>query len=221
MDALLDLLPFQSLEELIRWGGYGVLVAIVFAETGLLIGAFLPGDSLLIATGMVCAAGHLDLWTVMALLSIAAIAGDSVGYWFGAKTGPRLFNRPNSRFFRREHLLKTQEFYERYGGFTIVIARFMPFARTFAPICAGIAQMEYRRFLAFNICGGLLWVCGVSALGFFLGSIPGIEGQLHLVIAVVIFLSVLPGIIHIGRARLAARHAAVTPPPASEAPEKA
>ena len=200
MHELLSALP--TLEEIVRWGGYTGLFAIIFAETGLLLGAFLPGDSLLITTGVFARAGELNILVLMSLLSVAAILGDSVGYWFGAKTGRPLFDRPNSRFFKREHLLKTQEFYEKYGGFAIVLARFMPFARTFAPICAGIATMRYSQFLLYNVFGGLLWVCSMSLTGYYLaGLVPDIESKIHIVIGVVIFLSILPGIVHLLRAR--------------------
>ncbi|MFN0159413.1 MAG: DedA family protein [Bacteroidota bacterium] len=185
-----------TLEEIVLWGGYIGLFAIIFAETGLLIGFFLPGDSLLVTAGLLASQGFLDITWLNILLCIAAITGDAVGYYIGLRAGHSLFNRPESRFFKRSHLLKTKEFYDKYGGITIVLARFMPFARTFAPVVAGIAEMKYRRFAMFNIFGGIGWITSMTLLGYFLGrSIPGIEKKIEYVIAVVIFLSILPLII--------------------------
>jgi membrane-associated protein len=209
----------HSLEDLIRWGGYLVLLSIVFAETGLLIGFFLPGDSLLIVAGLFAARGHLDILLLILLLSAAAIVGDTVGYWFGNKTGPRLFARPNSRWFKREHLLKTQEFYEKHGGITIVLARFIPLLRTFAPIVAGVAGMEYRRFVAYNIFGGIGWVTTMTLVGYWLGSrfTPAqLDRYLHLIIGAVIFLSILPPILHAAKER---RRSRVSPLAAGPEPE--
>jgi membrane-associated protein len=198
----------HSLEELIRWGGLVVLVAIVFAETGLLVGFFLPGDSLLITAGLFAARGDLPIVWLLASLSLAAIAGDTVGYWFGHHTGPRLFARPDSRFFRREHLLKTQAFYEKHGGKTIVLARFVPLIRTFAPVVAGVAGMSYRRFMAYNIWGGIGWVFSMCLTGYCLGRfVPGIRepGAIEKLIMVVILLSVLPIVYHAWKERRHAR----------------
>jgi membrane-associated protein len=199
----------RDLDELIRWGGYAVLVAIVFAETGLLVGFFLPGDSLLVMAGLVAATGDLEIVTLMVLLSAAAIIGDTVGYWFGFKTGPRLFARPDSRLFKREHLLKTKAFYEKHGGKTIVLARFMPLIRTFAPVVAGVAQMEYRKFMSYNVWGGIGWVTSMCLLGYSLGkSIPpeALEKYIHFIIGVIILLSILPGILHVVKERRQHRH---------------
>lgn len=203
MDLIWELFRrLNTLDELIRWGGYTVLTIIVFTETGLMIGFFLPGDSLLVTAGLLAAAGTLDLWMLNALLIPAAIAGDSVGYWIGAKAGQALFARPDSRFFSRKHLLYTKAFYERHGGKTIVLARFVPIVRTFAPVVAGVAEMRYRRFIAYNVFGGIGWVASMTCLGFFLGrAIPNIDRHVHIVIAIVIFLSVLPGIIEVWRTR--------------------
>jgi len=194
MEFLLDLAAGRyALDDLIRWGGYAVLVAIVFTETGLLIGFFLPGDSLLITAGLVAAAGGLDIWMLNALLIVAAIVGDSVGYAIGYRTGPRIFRREGSRWFSRKHLLRTREFYERHGGKTIVLARFIPIIRTFAPVVAGVAQMEYRRFLFYNVFGGIGWVVSLTWAGYLLGqTIPNIDRHIHVVVAVVIVLSVVP-----------------------------
>lgn len=194
MDFLLDLLSGRyALDDLIRWGGYAVLVAIVFTETGLLVGFFLPGDSLLITAGLVAAAGGLDIWMLNLLLIVAAVVGDSVGYAIGYRTGPKVFRREESRWFSRKHLIRTREFYERHGGKTIVLARFIPFIRTFAPVVAGVGQMEYRRFVTYNVLGGIGWVVSLTWAGYLLGRrIPNIDQHIHVVVAIVIVLSVLP-----------------------------
>ena len=186
-----------TLEEIIIWGGYVGLFAIIFSETGLLIGFFLPGDSLLVTAGLYAAAtGRLDVVWLIILLSVAAVSGDAVGYLIGLRAGHTLYNRPQSRFFRRDHLLKTKAFYDRYGGITIVLARFMPFARTFAPVVAGIAEMKYRRFALFNIAGGVGWIVSMTLIGYYLGRlVPGIEKYIEYIIAIIVFLSVLPIII--------------------------
>jgi membrane-associated protein len=182
-----------ALYELVRWGGYVALTAIVFTETGLLIGFFLPGDSLLITAGLVAAAGGLDIWLLNALLSVAAIVGDSVGYAIGYRAGPHIFTREDSRWFNKKHLVRTREFYERHGGKTIILARFIPIIRTFAPVVAGVGRMDYRRFLAFNVLGGIGWVCGLTWAGYLLGqTIPDIGRYIHVVIVVVIVLSLIP-----------------------------
>ena len=182
-----------ALYELVRWGGYIALVAIVFTETGLLVGFFLPGDSLLITAGLVAAAGGLDIWLLNGLLIPAAIIGDSVGYAIGYRAGPRIFTREDSRWFSRTHLVRTREFYERHGGKTIVLARFIPILRTFAPVVAGVGQMEYRKFLSYNVLGGIGWVASLTWAGYLLGqAIPDIGRYIHIVIGVVIVLSVIP-----------------------------
>ena len=185
-----------DVELLVRAGGLVLLTIIVFVETGLLIGFFLPGDSLLVTAGIFAAKGDLDLLTLNLALSAAAIVGDTVGYRIGYTTGPKIFTRENSLLFNRKHLISAKEFYDRYGGFTIVIARFIPIIRTFAPVVAGVGAMSYRRFLAFNVFGGIFWVMMTTLAGYFLGTfIPNIQEQIHLVIAIVIFLSLLPGMI--------------------------
>src|SRR5207245_1649814 len=184
------------------WGGYAVLVTIVFTETGLLVGFFLPGDSLLITAGLVAAAGHLNLWLLFVLLSLAAITGDSVGYAIGYRAGPVLFTRPKSLLFDPRHLDRTREFYARHGAKTIVIARFVPLIRTFAPVVAGVGQMEYRRFLFYNVAGGVGWVTSMTWAGYFLGrAIPNIADYVHLVVIIVIVLSVIPIVVEIVRER--------------------
>jgi membrane-associated protein len=181
-------------DELIRWGGYTVLVAIVFAETGLLAGFFLPGDSLLVTAGLLAAGdGVLNIWWLVGLLSAAAIAGDSTGYAIGYHLGPRLFTREDSRWFHKDHVRRTQRFYEKYGVKTIVLARFVPIVRTFAPTVAGVGKMRYSTFLTYNVLGGIGWVLSMTLAGYFLGrTIPDIERHVHWVIAIVIALSFLP-----------------------------
>ncbi len=181
-------------DELIRWGGYTALVAIVFAETGLLAGFFLPGDSLLVTAGLVASGeGPLHIGWLIVLLSVAAVAGDSTGYAIGYHLGPRLFSREDSRFFHKSHLARTQRFYERYGVKTIILARFVPIVRTFAPTVAGVGKMRYPTFLTFNVVGGVGWVASMTLAGYSLGRlVPDIERYLHWVIAAVIVLSCLP-----------------------------
>ena len=188
----------MSLESLIVTVGYVGLFAIVFAESGLFFGFFLPGDSLLLTAGLLAHRGHLDLLTLLLILPIAAIAGDSVGYWMGHKAGPRLFTREESLLFRRKNLLAAQAFYEKHGGKTIVLARFMPFVRTFAPIVAGAAQMHYERFLMFNVVGGALWAVGVTSAGYYLGEVvPGIDRYFLLVVVLIVLISAAPTMLHL------------------------
>jgi len=189
-----------DLVKLIETVGYLGLIGIIFAESGLFFGFFLPGDSLLLTAGLLAAHGELEIWILLLTLPVAAVLGDNVGYWFGKKAGPPIFNRENSILFRRKNLLAAKTFYEKHGGKTIVLARFMPFIRTFAPIVAGAVQMPYRRFFFFNILGGLLWAVGVTAAGYFLGeALPGIDRYFLLIVLVVIFLSALPSMIHVWR----------------------
>ena len=193
LDAYHQLLDLPTLIKTIGTIG---LIIIIFVETGLLVGFFLPGDSLLVTAGLLASQGLLNVWTLGALLTIAAIAGDTVGYGIGKATGPRIFTRENSFLFNRSHLLRAQAFYEKHGGKTIIIARFMPIARTFAPVVAGVGAMQYGRFLMFNVVGGFLWVWSMLLTGYVLGRfIPGIERHIDKVIILVIFLSILPGII--------------------------
>jgi membrane-associated protein len=184
-------------------GGLIGLVLIVFAETGLMVGFFLPGDSLLVTAGLFAAKGDLNIvWLNLALIA-AAIIGDATGYWIGRRAGKALYNRPNSFFFRKQHLIKTHEFYERHGGKTIIIARFVPIVRTFAPVVAGAAEMTYRQFAIYNVVGGIGWVVSMTLTGYFLGrAVPDIDKHIHIVVAVVIFLSLLPGIISIAREKM-------------------
>ena len=174
------------------WWGYLMLVGIVFAETGLLVGFFFPGDSLLFTVGVVAGAGHLNIVLVNVLLMAAAVIGDGVGYYLGRRTGPRIFSRPDSRLFRREHLERTHAFYEKHGGKTIIYARFIPIIRTFAPFIAGVAEMRYLRFLSFNIFGGIGWVFAVTMLGYGLVNVELVRRHFEKVIVLIIFVSVLP-----------------------------
>jgi membrane-associated protein len=188
------------MEELIKTVGYVGLFAIVFAESGLLIGFFLPGDSLLFTAGFLASQNVLSLPILLVLFAIAAVVGDSVGYTFGRRVGRRLFERGDSMFFKKKHLIKAEEFYEKHGSKTIIIARFMPIVRTFAPIVAGIALMNYRRFVTYNIVGGLLWACGVTLAGYFLGNlIPDVDKYLLPIIVLIVVVSVLPSAIHLLR----------------------
>jgi membrane-associated protein len=182
-----------NVPELIRLVGSIGLIVIVFAETGLMIGFFLPGDSLLTTAGIFAARGDLNIVWLNVSLTIAAIVGDATGYWIGRRAGQTLYNRPNSFFFRREHLIRTHEFYERHGGKTIIIARFMPIVRTFAPVVAGAANMTYKQFATYNIVGALLWVPSMTLTGYFLGlAMPDIDKHLHKLIALIIAVSLLP-----------------------------
>lgn len=207
MESLVDLATGlatgrYSLDDLVRWGGYVVLTAIVFTETGLLIGFFLPGDSLLITAGLVAAAGHLNIWWVNGLLIVAAVVGDSVGYAIGWRAGPRLFTRPQSLLFNPRHVDRTHAFYERHGAKTIVIARFVPIVRTFAPVVAGVGQMEYRRFIFYNVAGGAGWVTSMTWAGYLLGqAVPNIGDHIHVVVAIVILLSIVPIFVELLRER--------------------
>jgi membrane-associated protein len=193
-----------NVPELIRIGGLVGLVIIVFAETGLLVGFFLPGDSLLVTAGLFAAKGDLDIVWLNVTLILAAIVGDAVGYYIGFRAGKALYNRPNSFFFRRSHLIKTHEFYEKHGGKTIIIARFMPIVRTFAPTVAGAAQMTYKKFATYNVVGAILWVMSMTLTGYFLGQMFGeaLERNIHILVAVVIFLSLLPAVIAYLRERM-------------------
>ena len=183
------------------WLGYLLLFAIVFSETGLLVGFFLPGDSLLFTAGVVAGAGHLNIILLNVVLMTAAVVGDTAGYLLGRKAGPHIFNRPDSRLFRREHLLRTHAFYEKHGGKTIIYARFIPIIRTFAPFVAGVAEMNYFRFLSFNIFGGIGWVFFMTTLGYTLGNVPLVRQNFDKVILLIIVISVLPALVEGWKAR--------------------
>ena len=181
---------------LVQTVGYIGLVVIIFSETGLMAGFFLPGDSLLVTAGLFAAKGDLNILLLILLLIPAAFLGNSTGYWIGHKAGPHLFKKEQSFFFRKDYLIKTHEFYEKHGGITIILAQFMPIVRTFAPVVAGVAQMKYFNFFKYNIIGGLLWIPGMTLLGYFLGnSIPGVDKHIEKVIVIIVFLSISPAII--------------------------
>lgn len=183
----------HQLDQLVAWAGYAGLTAIIFCETGLLAGFFLPGDSLLVTAGLVASQGLLDIVPLAALLCAAAVIGDTAGYWIGYHAGPRIFSREDSFFFHKKHLERTAHFFDKYGGKTIILARFVPIVRTFAPTVAGVGKMSYKKFLSFNVIGGLLWVLSMLGIGYFLGrSVPNIEKHLHIVVGVVIVISFLP-----------------------------
>jgi len=203
MEFLYEILTgAYSLDALIQWGGYILLVAIVFTETGLLVGLFLPGDSLLITAGLLAGAGILNIWWLNALLIAAAIVGDSTGYAIGARLGPRIFTREKSLLFNPKHVVRTQRFYEKYGSKTIVIARFVPIIRTFAPVLAGVGQMRYRRFVTYNVAGGIGWVASMTGAGYVLGqTVPNISKHMHVLVIVIIVLSCVPIAVEIYRER--------------------
>jgi len=208
MQAITDLFHrLSNLPELVQWAGLFGLAAIVFSETGLLIGVFLPGDSLLVTAGLLAARGYLNVYALAPVLTVAAICGNSVGYFIGRATGPRIFNRENSLFFNKKHAIRAHEFYEKYGRKTIVLAQFMPIIRTFAPVVAGVGGMKFRTFITFNIMGAILWIWSMVAIGYFLGSyIPGIDRHIEIVVAIVVFISLLPGLISWYRGRRAKRY---------------
>ncbi len=183
------------------WLGYAALAAIVFSETGLLIGFFLPGDSLLFTVGVVAGAGKLNFPLIVAILIVAAIVGNASGYQIGRRTGPAIFNRPDSKFFKQEHLKRTHAFYEKHGGKTIVYAQFVPILRTFAPFVAGVARMSYWRFFSFNVFGAIGWIGSMTTLGYFLGSIPLVRHHFEKFVLLVVLISILPILIHTWQAR--------------------
>lgn len=204
MDFLLDLFEkLTKLDELIRWGGYTAISLIVFAETGLLIGFFLPGDSLLVTAGLFAGKGDMDIFLLFILTTTMAIAGDAVGYWIGKTSGPKIFNREKSVLFAKDHLIAARTFFEKHGNKTIIIARFIPIVRTFVPVVAGVGEMPYPRFFFYNVFGGILWTGSMLGVGYFLGrTIPDIDEKIHIVVAVIIFLSIAPGIVEFARHRL-------------------
>jgi membrane-associated protein len=194
----------EGLKELIRSGGAPLVCTIVFVETGFFVGFFLPGDSLLVTAGIFAAAGVVPLpWLLLPVMA-CAIVGDQIGYWIGRKAGPALYRREDSLFFRRSHLQRAHDFYEKYGGRAVIFARFVPIVRTFCPPVAGAAQMQYTRYLMFDIFGGVLWVGAMILGGYFLGrSVPNIGQRIHYVIAAVVLVSVLPVVISLMKARRA------------------
>jgi len=199
-------LLIQFLSQFVSgWPGYALLFAIVFSETGLLLGFFLPGDSLLFTVGAVAGAGQLNIGLIIAVLIVAAITGVASGYTIGRHTGPRIFSRPDSRLFKQEYLRKTQAFYEKHGGKTIIYAQFVPIIRTFAPFVAGVAQMPYARFAMFNVIGSIGWVSSMTLLGYFVGDIPLVRRHFEKVVILIVLVSVLPIIVELIKSRRAVK----------------
>jgi membrane-associated protein len=201
-------MSFLDPQHLITTFGLVGVLAMVFAESGLLIGFFLPGDSLLFTAGLLVAGGSLlpvPLWLLCLLVSAAAVAGDQFGYAFGRRFGPGLFRRPDSRLFRQENLARARGFFDRYGARSIVLARFVPIVRTFTPIVAGAGGMRYRTFLTYNVVGGVLWSCGVTTLGYFLGQVAFVRDHIELILPAIVVLSLVPVAVEVRRARRRAR----------------
>lgn len=195
-----------SIVELIQKVSYIGLFLIVFAESGMFFGFFLPGDSLLFTAGFLASQNLLSIWIVLPVVVLGAILGDSAGYWMGKNFRGWMMRQRESFFFRKDHVIKAQEFYDKHGGKTLILARFIPAVRTFVPIVAGMAQMEYKKFLSFNLIGGLAWGLGMTLVGYFLGSvIPGVDKYLLPIVGVIIFVSILPGIVHVWRATMTPR----------------
>lgn len=198
MDQLLEL--FRHLinpQWILNHGGLWLLLFVIFAETGLFVGFFLPGDSLLFVTGMTVSLNNhisgFNVWEIVLMTALAGILGNIAGYWFGKKSGPLLFKREDSLLFKKKHLIAAHEFYEKHGGMAIVFARFLPFIRTFAPIVAGVVKMEFRKFIVFNIIGSVAWVCSMILIGFYLGkNIPGLENHLELIVLGIVVITTAP-----------------------------
>ena len=202
MDILLHLDTYLDImiQTMGLWS-YAIIFLIIFCETGLVVTPVLPGDSLLFAVGTFAAIGSFDFTVVTVVLAIAAIAGDTANYWIGSCLGPKVFHYEGSRFFNKQHLERTHQFYEKYGGKTIIIARFVPIIRTFAPFVAGIGSMTYRTFLAYNVIGGILWIFSLTLAGYFFGNIPVVKKNFSLVIMAIVVISVMPGVIEFLRQR--------------------
>ena len=217
VESLQQLLHFLfNVKGLIEWGGTLLVCVIVFIETGFFVGFFLPGDSLLVTAGVFAASGQLHIGELVLLVPICAIVGDQIGYWIGRKAGQALYRREDSLVFRKSHLQRAHAFYEKYGGKTVILARFVPIIRTFCPPVAGAAEMPYGRYFAYDVVGGILWGAGMVLGGYFLGrQIPNISENIHYVIAVVIFLSLIPPVISLWRAKSSgSRKTVSTPQPA-------
>lgn len=215
METLSELFhSIYNVQAIITWGGLIALVLVVFAETGLLVGFFLPGDSLLVTAGVFCTAANptgkplLNIVWLIVTVSLAAVIGDQVGFYIGRKAGPKIFKRENSLLFNKKHLIRTHQFYEKHGGKTIIIARFIPIIRTFAPVVAGVGDMNYRRFVSYNVFGGIGWVTSMTLTGYGLATVwPDVTKHIEKLIILIIFLSLLPGIIAFLRGYLAERRA--------------
>lgn len=192
----------HDVRALIEWGGTLLVCAIVFVETGMFVGFFLPGDSLLVTAGVFAGAGHLHLAWLLSLVALCAVAGDQLGYWIGRKAGEGLYRREDSLIFKTRHLREAHNFYERHGAKTIIIARFVPIVRTFCPPVAGAAKMTYKRYLLFDVVGGVLWVWGMVLLGYTLGrTVPNVDSKIQYIIAAVIVISFLPAVYHAWKSR--------------------
>ena len=211
----------EGIIQLVASGGYVALLIIIFAETGLLIGFFLPGDSLLITAGLAASTGALDIGTLNLILIPAAILGDAVGYSFGRRSGKTIMSKPSTRFFKRSHLEKSREFYDRHGARTIIVARFVPVIRTFAPVIAGMSGMQYKRFALYNVVGAVLWIASLTLIGYWLGQIvPNITQYFHWVIAIVVALSLIPPLLEFLKDRARKRAAAILKAAAKAAKNK-
>lgn len=222
MIELLRSIPHHlyDVRGLVEWGGVLLVCIIVFVETGLFMGFFLPGDSLLVSAGVFAGAGHLKLSSLLTLVALCAIAGDQLGYFIGWRAGAALYNRRDSRFFKKKHLESAHNFYEKYGAKTIVMARFVPIIRTFCPPVAGAAKMNYTRYLSYDIVGGVLWVWSTTLLGYFLGrTVPDIDRRIHLIIALVILASLMPAIIQALKFKMKKQSSPVTEPSPVAEPE--
>jgi membrane-associated protein len=206
-DRLIHLLS----QVITGWAGYALLSAIVFAETGLLVGLFFPGDSLLFTVGVVAGAGQLDIVSICAMLTIASVAGDQSGYFLGRRTGPAIFRRPDSLLFKQEYVSRTQAFYEKNGGKTLIYAKFVPIVRTFAPFMAGVGRMRYLRFLSFNVFGGIGWVLSMTLAGYQFGGVAIVRQNFEKVVIGIVLVSVLPMLIHYLRSRRMQPQVAVAP----------
>jgi membrane-associated protein len=217
MGAITDFFHrLSNLPELIQWAGYLGLTAIIFSETGLLVGVFLPGDSLLVTAGLLGAQGYFNVYQLAPLLTIAAICGNSTGYFIGRTSGPRIFRRDDSLFFNKKHAIRAHEFYERYGKKTIIIAQFMPIIRTFSPVVAGVGNISFRFFFTYNMFGAVAWIWSMIFIGYFLSRyIPGVNRHIEIVVITVVMVSIMPGIISAVRTRKRAKAAAVV----TEGPE--
>lgn len=196
-----DRLIYLLSQVITGWYGYVLLAGIVFAETGLLVGLFLPGDSLLFTVGVVAGAGKLDIVTICALLTAASVLGDQSGYFLGYRTGPRIFRRPDSLVFKQEYVTRTQAFYEKHGGKTLIYAKFVPIVRTFAPFMAGVGRMRYARFFSFNIFGGIGWVLSMTLAGYNLGAVPFVRRHFEKIVIGIVLVSILPLILQFFKSR--------------------
>jgi membrane-associated protein len=214
------LAQLYDVRGLIEWGGTLLVCVVVFVETGMFVGFFLPGDSLLVTAGVFAGAGHMKLASLLTVVTLCSIAGDQLGYLIGWKAGESLYRREDSRFFKKRHLVTAHEFYEKFGGKTIIIARFVPIIRTFCPPVAGAARMKYSRYLAYDVVGGFLWVWSMVLVGYTLGrTVPNVDRRIHFIIAGVIVVSLIPAAYHAWKARGTRRTPAIVPTAAEKNPE--